>query len=107
MDPETKEKVQKVFRLMGVENFQDLSRAYTRVDQELMKARAWDDRDPALLTNQVKDILLEIDPEQLPEEDREWRAEIMWFWHHHAISIAIWKHKNQPLAQHYAELALK
>ena len=105
-DESTAEKVQRAFTLLGVTNFRDLSLAYTREDQKLMKVQdAWDDKDPTLITNQAKSILEGIDPSGLDEYDRVWWREIIWFWYHHAISCAVWKHKDRALAQQYADKA--
>ncbi|MDP3988903.1 MAG: hypothetical protein Q8P93_01560 [bacterium] len=107
MNPETAEKVEKVFALFGVETFFGLQRAYSAEDQRLMKGGLWDDQDASLLTNWTKAILELIDPTQLDPDDQGWRQEILWFWYHHAISCAIWKRKDRGLAQLYAENALK
>lgn len=94
------------FQLLGVTNFKDLSLAYTREDQKLMKSGKWDAHNPALITNRVKTLLEQIDPSNLRKSENEWRSEILWFWYHHAISYAIWKAKDRLLAQVYAIRAL-
>ena len=106
MNPETEAKVREAFDLLGVTNFLDLSNAYSREDQELMKARTWDDQNPDLITNRIKSILEQINPVQLSDYDRVWWREILWFWHHHAISFAVWGRKDKILAQAYAGKAL-
>lgn len=103
----TEEKIREVFDLLKVSSFRELSRVYGEKDQELMKARTWNDKSSELITNQVKNILEQINPAELSEEDRIWWHEIMWFWYHHAISCAIWKIKDKQLAQFYADKALE
>lgn len=94
------------FQLLGVTNFKDLSLAYTREDQKLMKSGEWDARNPTLVTNQVKTLLEQIDPNDLSMADKEWCSEILWFWYHHAVSHAIWKARDRTLAQDYANKAM-
>jgi hypothetical protein len=89
--------------LLGVDNFKDLSLAYSREDQVLMKSRAWSAYNSSLITNQVKVILEQIDSDDLGESDRMWRDEILWFWYHHAVSCE----RNRVQAQAYATKALE
>jgi len=107
MNAITKEKISEVFCLAGVPDFKGLSRVYGEKDQELMRTFSWDDESSHLVTNQVKGILEEIDPAELNKNDRMLRRRILWFWYHHAISCAIWKRKDKPLAQFYATKALE
>ena len=106
MNESTSNLVNEAFTLLGVENFFALSRAYTREDQKLMKNQGWDANNPDLITNKVKTILEQIDPNDLDEADREWHSEILWFWYHHAVSYAIWRARDRALAQTYADKAL-
>lgn len=103
----TEERIREVFDLLKVSSFRELSRVYGEKDQELMKTRTWNDKSPELITSQVKNILEQINPAGLSEEDRIWWYEIMWFWYHHAISCAIWKRKDKQLAQFYADKAIE
>lgn len=102
MKEQTAKLADEAFTLLGVNTFFELSRAYTSEDQKLMKSRAWDAYNPALITNKVKVILEKIDPNDLDETDRVWRNEILWFWHHHAISCE----RSRSRAQAYADKAL-
>lgn len=103
MNKETSRLVNEAFVILGVQTFLDLSRAYSREDQVLMKSREWDAYNPFLITNQVKAILEQIDPTDLGESDRMWRDEILWFWYHHAVSCE----RNRIQAQAYAAKALE
>mgnify|MGYP001612450306 CR=1 FL=1 len=94
------------YELMGVTTMYDLSRAYTKEDQKLMKEGTWDYKNPDLLTNKIKILLEKVDPTTLSEEEKEWRGEILWFWYHHAISCALWRYKDKERAQECAEKAL-
>jgi len=106
MNEQTHKLVSEAFALADVVSFPALSLAYTLADQQLMKSGQWDPNDPTLLINRIKSILFRIDPDDLPDFEEGWRAEILWFWHHHAISYAIWKAKDRCLAQKYATQAL-
>lgn len=105
MKGSTSHLVHEVFGLLGVDNFKDLSLAYSREDQKLMKSGEWDPQNPALITNRVKKLLEQIDPNDLSENDRSWYFEVLWFWYHHATSCTSWI-TNRPLAQAYATKAL-
>ena len=107
INPGMEEKIREAFDLLKVSSFRELSRVYGEKDQELMKTRTWDDKSPELITNRVKNVLEQMNPAELSEEDRMWWHEIMWFWYHHAISYAIWKRKDKQLAQLYADKALE
>lgn len=101
----TAEKIRQAFALLQVNSFHELSLAYTAEDQKLMKQGRWDDRNPDLLTNQIKEILGGIYSGNLAADDQvRWR-EIMWFWHHQAVGVAIWR-GDRALARFYASKAL-
>ena len=72
-----------------------------------MRDREWDYANPALVTNKIKEILENCDTTTLTEDEREWRNEILYFWYHHALSSAIWRHKDQRAAQEYSARALE
>ncbi|HVV38871.1 MAG TPA: hypothetical protein VHD31_00920 [Candidatus Paceibacterota bacterium] len=94
------------YAVAGVTTIRDLYRAYIDEDQRLFKAGEWDYENPFLLTNKVRKILSRTNLRALPKEEREWCLEILWFWHHHAISSAIWMHKDKEAARLNAVAAL-
>ncbi len=95
------------YRLMRTRKIHTFFKAYMKEDQRLMHGQKWDYDNPLLLTNQVKEILSEIDLNTLNEEEH-WRCkEILWFWHHHAISSAIWRQKSRTDAIFHANEALR
>ena len=95
------------YMLANVENIRDLNQVYVDEDQRLMKSGQWDYENLVLLTNQIKEILADIDLNELTEEEREWCQEILWFWYHHAISSAIWRQKSKLDARFHADKALQ
>lgn len=109
-NPETENKIpsiQSAYELLGVDNGFDLNKRYVEEDQKIAKSGQWDYDNPGLITNKIKNILEQMDPSGLAEEEQEWREEILWFWYHHAISCAIWKKQDKVAAQEYAAKALE
>lgn len=84
----------------------ELSNQYNAEDQQLFKAGKWDYQNKDLLINKVKTILENIDQSKLFEEEKFWVSQILWFWHHHAISAAIWMHKDKLAARKFAQQAM-
>ncbi len=101
-----KSQVKEAYILLDAKNPLELSRRYTEEDQKIARTGSWDYTDQNLITNQVKTILESIDLETIPEEEREWIQEILWFWYHHAISHAIII-KDKVAAQMFAKKALE
>ncbi len=92
--------------LFGVWNFSALHDAYVREDRRLLKYCRWDAIDSDLFTNKAKIILERMDPNHLKRDEREWRAEILWFWYHHATNWAICNFKDQQMALSFVRAAL-
>jgi hypothetical protein len=86
--------------------FKELHEAYVIEDQKLFKNREWDPHNPNLIINEIAHLFMRINPEELDSSDREWWAETLWFWYHHAISYALWR-RNKKLAHEYATYALR
>lgn len=79
--------------MLGVSTIFDLHQVYTHEDRRLLQAFEWDHTNPSLVTNRTK-ILLERDipkvpSSQLHRKDKMWILEILWNWHHNAISSAL------------------
>ncbi len=100
--------LQDAYALAGVENINQLRQVYDEEDQRLMKSGMWDYDNPRLLVNRIKAVL-ESDAENhlISPSESEWRREILWFWHHHAISCAIWRKKDRAAARFHATTALR
>ncbi len=97
--------LERAYALAGVQKPLPLHKAYCKAEQPLFVDRSWDYNNPDQLHNQIKKELEDIDLEQLTEEEHDWCREILWFWHHHAISCAWWKRDLQAVRFH-AEKAL-
>ena len=102
-----KSPLREAYEMLGAHTPLELSNLYSERDQELMESRLWDYENPELITNKIKNVLEQIDPASLTEDEKEWRQEIVWFWYHHAISCAIWRYKDKEMAQRYATKALE
>ncbi len=98
--------LKEAYRLAGASNPYELFEKYSKEDQRLMQAKEWDYNNPALLVNQIKKELEEIDYETLSPDEAEWWSQIMWFWHHHAVSCAIWRDRSREKAEFHAVEAL-
>lgn len=92
---------------MGASNPRSLSDRYLEEDQKIVTSRIPNYHDQKLITNKVKNILERIDARVLSKDERYERRIILWLWYHHAISYAIWGHKDKRRAQKYSSLALK
>lgn len=102
-----KSPLREAYRLLGANTPLQLSSRYTEEDQLLMEARAWNYNNPALITNQIKNIVEEVPKDALHPTERAWAEEILWFWYHHAISCAIWRYRDKDAAKVYAQKALE
>lgn len=100
-----KSPLKEAYELLNAKTPLELNGRYAEEDQKLFPA-LWDYENPGLITNKIKDIAESVDPNKLTEEEREWRQEILWFWYHHAISCALWRHKDKKTAETYAAKAL-
>ncbi len=94
------------YELAGVHSPLALSNFYSEEEQVLFIERTWDYDNPDQLHNKIKKEVEEENLDNLTEEEREWCKEILWFWHHHAISCAFWKN-DKAAAQLHAAQALK
>jgi hypothetical protein len=95
------------YKLVGATTPLELQRLYSEEDQRLWKKGEWDYNNPDLITNKIKEILEDINPMELSAEELEWREEMLWFWYHHATSVALnSNHKDNQAAQEYVAMAL-
>jgi len=99
--------LQKAYELAGVNEPLALYTAYSKLEQVLFKNRTWDYDNPDQTHNQIKREVEEINLDSLNEDEALWCREIMWYWHHHAISAAaIWK-RDKTMARIFATKALE
>jgi len=94
------------YEILGANTPFELSRAYVKAEQVLFKDRSWDYDDVNQVQNIIRGILESVDEANLLEEEIEWRNEILWFWYHHAVSIAGWK-KDKEKQRNFSEKALQ
>lgn len=98
--------ISKVYILLNTNHPKDLYNKYLEKDQELVKRGELNYESSKFITTKIKNILEKISPIKLSKEERHERKQILWLWHHHAISYAIWKYKDKEKAKKYASQAL-
>jgi hypothetical protein len=96
---------QELFDLFNIDegNWHGLWLAHLRLDQALMKRGAWDAQH--IVLRRANEILLKILPE-LKGEDESYAIEMLWIYHHHAISWALYRAERRDLAHEHAWLAV-
>ena len=95
-----------IYEQLDVVTPKELSDKFTELDQELMRNREWDYENDELVLNKLKEQLENVDAEELTDEESRWRNEILWFWYHHATSMALFGYKDDEQAGLFAEKAL-
>lgn len=105
MTPSKTSPLQEAYELLGATTPLEMFQKYCGAEQVLFKSREWDYEKPELLPNKVKVALERVKVTALTEEEKEWRDEVLWYWNHHAISVAAWK-DNRRDAQKYAKKAV-
>lgn len=99
--------LQSLYDELGVKTPLELSNKFTELDQELMRSGNYDYNNGKLPTNRIKNHLEGIDPSLLTAEENTWRNEILWLWHHHATSMALFGFQDGETARHFADKALE
>lgn len=86
----------------------ELYKKYCIEDQKLFTAQPplWDYDDPDQVPNKVRAMLEVAGTERLTEDEVEWRNQIIWFWYHHAISVAGWK-RDKDKQRYFSEKAME
>lgn len=103
----SKSPLKRAYVLLGAHSPFELSEKYLAKDQKIVTSGISDYHNRKLITNKVKGILETVDARTLSRDERHERRLILWLWHHHAISYAIWGYKDKRRAQKYSSLALK
>jgi hypothetical protein len=98
-----KSPMREAYHLLGAKTPLELSQLYTAQDQLLFIPKTWDYDNPDQIPNQIKNILESVDENELTEDEKEWRNEILWFWYHHAVSCANWKQDKDKMKEFSAK----
>ncbi|MBP9836808.1 MAG: hypothetical protein KBC78_03160 [Candidatus Pacebacteria bacterium] len=105
-----KSPMSEAYRLLGAIDPQDLQNKYTAAEQIAFKSRVvpimWDYNNPDQIQNKVKEIIEQADTSGMDEIELEIRERIIWFWYHHAISVAGW-HKDKEKMKFFSEKAME
>ena len=99
--------LKEAYILLDASNPQELYKRYLAEDQKIVTSKISNYHDPKLVINKVKEILEKVNLKELSKEEKECRLDILWLWHHHAISYAVWGYKDKKRAKEYALQALK
>ena len=84
-----------------------LHNIYVRSDRKLFPTGKFNYDDSRLLVNRIKRALEVLPDEHFSgERDFEWKREILWYWYHHAISVAVFCRGDLFQARLFADLAL-
>lgn len=96
-----------VYTHFGVNDPGELNTMYMNADQELMKSAQWDYKNTNLITNQIKNMIEEIDVENIHDKkEKKWIKNLLWMWYHHAISCALSQYGDKKAALEYSKIAL-
>lgn len=98
--------LKEAYILLNAQTPLELSRNYTAQEQIHFKDHTWDYENTEQIHNIIKNIIESVDENSLHEDEKEWRNEILWFWYHHAISVAGWKRDTQKQKE-FSEMALR
>ncbi|MEQ1500434.1 MAG: hypothetical protein ABL917_03640 [Parcubacteria group bacterium] len=101
-----KSPIVEAYRLLGATEPQDLYKKYCIAEQMAFKDRTWDYNDSYQIQNKVKEIIEDADTTGMDEYEAERRKRILWFWYHHAISVAGWK-KDKEKMKFFSEKAME
>ncbi|MFW0870844.1 MAG: hypothetical protein ACKKL4_00045 [Patescibacteria group bacterium] len=74
-----------------VNDFDALNALFMQHDQVDIKNHTYDMDNPHAITNQIKEALLKLDLNSLEKEDKDTAYHILWLWHHHACTAAMWQ----------------
>jgi len=99
--------LKEAYALLNATDPGHLSDRYTDEDQKLVLAHAWDYKNPELIVNKLKELLDSINSDELSDNERYWRANILWFWNHHAIDCALRVYSDREAALGFARRALE
>ncbi len=97
-----------VYIAFSVNDPGELQDLYMSEDQKLMKAKKWDYNNPNLIPNKIKNMIEGIGISNIiDKKEKQWIQNILWMWHHHAISCALWRYGDKKATMKYSEIALK
>lgn len=102
-----KSPIREAYILLGANTPLELQNFYSDADQKLMKSGEWNYNNPNLITNKVKSVLEKVDGNFLTEGEKEWVQMILWFWYHHAMSIAMSKLRDKEKAKEFGAKAME
>ncbi len=100
-----KSPLREAYLLLNAKTPLELFLNYTKEEQVLFINKTWDYENPEQIQNIVKNILESVDVSTLNDDEKFWRDNILWFWYHHAISVAGWM-KDKEKQKQFSEIAV-
>jgi len=97
--------LQDVLKTFNVADAKALHDKYCEFDRAAFRNGKWNPENQSFICTKIKNLLLEVNVEELTDKDKGWILEILWFWHHHAISASLWRGLLQQ-ARDYSFTAL-
>lgn len=89
-------RLQEVYALLGgIVSPSEMYKKFLALDQELFTSGGLDSGDENLLLNKIKNILENISPLVLSDEELESRNWCLWLWYHHAAGLAAQKGETE------------
>lgn len=102
-----KKNLQKICDEFKVKDVYELNKLNLKHDQKAIKEGFFNEKDPNLLNNRIKEKLLKLNLRELEKQEKELVQSILWLWYHHATTIAIWKDKDLSKAKKLCKKAMK
>jgi hypothetical protein len=80
-----------ILRKFDANDFDDLNKIFMHDEEQQIANQTYDMDNPDAINNQIKDALLEVDLDSLEKEDKDTAYHMLWLWHHHACTAAMWQ----------------
>jgi hypothetical protein len=100
--------LKEAYTLLSASTPSGLVKRFIEEDQKCLKSGTWDYKNPDLVINKVKDLVefaIAKGPLFTEVEENDDLRDLLWFWYHHAIGLAIWKYKDKKAAEFFSEKA--
>lgn len=101
-----KSPLKEAYVILGATTPLELRSRYVDEEQPAFKDGTWDYDNPGQIQNIIKEILESVPSDQLEGKEKYWRDLTLWFWYHHAITVAGWK-KDKEKMKYFSEKAME
>ena len=80
-----------ILRKFDANDFDELNKIFMLDEEQQIANHTYDMDNQNAINNQIKDALLEVDLDSLEKEDKDTAYHMLWLWHHHACTAAMWQ----------------